>query len=91
MNHNTSLRERIFFIIKDNPGILRTEIRDRLQLQNNITGPAIKELIDLKMVVEGPVRPSKTTGKPGKSLYLASDWAAELDAQNRIFEDYEQC
>ncbi len=81
-----SLKNQIFFIIKDTPGILRTEVRDKLKLQNNISGPAIKELIDAHMIVEGAVRISNTTGKPGKQLFVQEDWAAELDSQNRIFE-----
>jgi len=80
------LRSRVFFIIKDNPGIVRTEVRDMLKMQNNIVGPCIKQLIDMEMVIEGAPRLSKTTGKPGKQLYVADDWAEELDAQNRIFE-----
>jgi predicted transcriptional regulator len=86
MNYTSSIRDQIFFVIKENPGILRTEVRDRLKLQNNISGPAIKELIDKAMVVEGPVRVSQTTNKPGRTLYVAEDWAKELDAQNRVFE-----
>lgn len=81
-----ALRSRIFFIIKDNPGIVRTEVRDQLKLPNNVVTPAIKELIDQEMVVEGQPRLSKTTNKPGKQLYVADDWAKEIDAQNRIFE-----
>ena len=80
------LRSRIFFIIKENPGIVRTEVRDMLKMQNNIVGPCIKQLIDQEMVVEGQPRLSKTTGKPGKQLYVADDWAKEIDSQNRIFE-----
>jgi predicted transcriptional regulator len=87
MVYNTnSIRDQIFFVIKDNPGILRTEVRDKLNLQNNISGPAIKELIDKGMVVEGAVRESRTTNKPGKTLYIADDWVAELDAQHRLFD-----
>ena len=86
MSHNQSLRDQIFWIIKVDPGIVRTEIRDKLKLPNNVVTPAIKELIDNKMVVEGPARPSKTTNKPGKTLYIAEEWAKEVDAQNRIFE-----
>jgi len=85
MNFDTSIRDQIFFIIKSNPGILRTEVRDKLGLQNNVSGPAIKELIDKKMVIEGAVRVSKTTNKPGKTLYVADDWQKELDLQHRIF------
>jgi len=81
-----ALRNRIFFIIKENPGMVRTEIRDMLGLPNNVVTPAIKELIDQEMVLEGQSRLSKTTNKPGKQLYIADDWAAEIDAQNRIFE-----
>ena len=83
---NQSLRDQIFWIIKENPGIVRTEVRDRLDLQNNVVTPAIKELIDANMIVEGQTRISLTTGKPGKQLYVQEDWAAELDSQNRIFE-----
>jgi predicted transcriptional regulator len=81
-----ALRSRIFFIIKDNPGIVRTEVRDQLGLPNNVVTPAIKELIDQEMILEGAPRLSKTTNKPGKQLYVADDWAAEIDAQNRVFE-----
>lgn len=83
---SSSIRDQIFFIVRDNPGILRTEVRDKLGLQNNISGPAIKELIDRGMIIEGHVRVSKTTNKPGRSLYVADAWVQELDAQNRIFE-----
>ena len=83
---NQSLRDQIFWIIKENPGIVRTEVRDKLDLQNNVVTPAIKELIDANMIVEGQTRISLTTGKPGKQLYVQEDWAAELDSQNRIFE-----
>ncbi len=83
---NQSLRDQIFWIIKGNPGIVRTEVRDKLKLQNNVVTPAIKELIDAHMIVEGSVRISNTTGKPGKQLFVAEDWAKELDSQNRIFE-----
>ena len=86
MVRGESLKNQIFFIIKGTPGILRTEVRDQLDLQNNVVTPAIKELIDAHMIVEGPVRISNTTGKPGKQLYVQEDWAAELDSQNRIFE-----
>ena len=81
-----SLRDQIFLYIKDNPGLCRTEIRDAFKLQNNVSGPAIKELIDRGMVMEGLDKVSKTTGKPGKSLYIADAWAELLDAQNRIFQ-----
>jgi len=86
MVRGESLKNQIFFIIKGNPGILRTEVRDQLDLQNNVVTPAIKELIDAHMIVEGPTRISNTTGKAGKQLYVQEDWAAELDSQNRIFE-----
>ena len=81
-----ALRNRIFFIIKENPGMVRTEIRDQLGMANNVVTPAIKELIDQDMVIEGQPRLSKTTNKPGKELFLAEDWSKELDAQNRVFE-----
>ena len=81
-----SLRDQIFWIIKESPGIVRTEVRDKLKLQNNVVTPAIKELVDAHMIVEGASRISNTTGKPGKQLYVQEDWAAELDSQNRIFE-----
>ena len=81
-----ALRNRIFFIIKENPGMVRTEIRDQLGMPNNVVTPAIKELIDQDMVLEGQPRLSKTTNKPGKQLYVADDWTKELDSQNRIFE-----
>jgi predicted transcriptional regulator len=81
-----ALRNRVFFIIKENPGIVRTEIRDMLKLPNNVVTPAIKELVDQNMVVEGEARLSKTTNKAGKQLYVADDWTRELDSQNRIFE-----
>lgn len=86
VQQNEALRNRIFFIIKENPGIVRTEVRDLLKLPNNVVTPAIKELIDQEMVVEGEPRLSKTTNKPGKQLYVADDWIKELNAQNRIFE-----
>lgn len=86
MNLNEPLKERIAWMIKMNPGIVRTEVRDELGLPNNVVTPAIKELIDAKIVVEGNVRVSKTTGKPGKTLYITAEWGKELDAQNRIFE-----
>ena len=86
MSYGESLRNRIFWVIKENPGIVRTEVRDRLKLQNNVVTPAIKELIDKEMVIEGELRISKTTNKPGKQLYVVSEWAKELDAQNRLFE-----
>ena len=81
-----ALRSRIFFIIKENAGIVRTEVRDMLGLPNNVVTPAIKELIDMEMVMEGEPRLSKTTNKPGKTLYVTDDWVKELDSQNRIFE-----
>jgi predicted transcriptional regulator len=83
---NDSIKDRIFLYIKENPGILRTEVRDQMKLQNNVSGPAIKELIDRGMVMEGHIRVSKTTNKPGRSLYVAEDWQKEMDAQYRIFE-----
>jgi predicted transcriptional regulator len=86
MREGEALRTRIFFIIKENPGMVRTEIRDRLGLPNNVVTPAIKELIDMDMVLEGAPRLSKTTNRPGKTLYVSDDWAKELDAQNRVFE-----
>ena len=86
MNLNEPLKERIVWMIKMNPGMVRTEVRDELKMQNNVVGPAIKELIDAKIVVEGSPRVSKTTGKPGKTLYITEDWGKELDAQNRIFD-----
>jgi predicted transcriptional regulator len=85
MDYGESLRNRIFFIIRENPGIVRTEVRDMLKMQNNIVGPCIKQLIDMEMVMEGTPRLSKTTNKPGKQLYITDDWAKEVDAQNRIF------
>jgi len=85
-NKSDSLKARIVFMLKDNPGLVRTEVRDRLKMQNNIVGPAIKELVDDGILVEGPVRVSTTTNKTGKTLYLATDWQKELDAQNRVFE-----
>ena len=66
--------------------MVRTEIRDQLGMPNNVVTPAIKELIDQDMVLEGQPRLSKTTNKPGKQLYVADDWTKELDSQNRIFE-----
>lgn len=86
MSFNQSVRDQIFFFIKENPGTCRTEVRDRLELQNNVSGPAIKELIDKEMVVEGPEKISETTGKAGKTLYVAAEWQQMLDAQNRLFE-----
>jgi len=83
---NQSLRDQIFWIIKQAPGIVRTEVRDKLNLQNNVVTPAIKELVDAHMIIEGESRISNTTGKPGKQLFVAEDWAKELDSQNRIFE-----
>lgn len=85
MNHNEPLKEQIVWIIKLNPGMVRTEIRDRLGLPNNVVTPCIKELIDNKIVVEGAARVSRTTSKPGKTLYITEEWGKELDAQNRIF------
>lgn len=84
---NQSLRDQIFWIIKQNPGIVRTEVRDKLDKPNNVVTPAIKELIDAHMVMEGELRVSNTTFKPGKQLFVAEDWSKELDSQNRIFED----
>ena len=81
-----NLRSRIFLIIKENAGIVRTEVRDMLKLPNNVVTPAIKELIDMEMVVEGELRTSKTTNRPGKQLYVTEAWVKELNAQNRIFE-----
>ncbi len=86
MNLNEPLKEKIVWIIKTKPGIVRTEIRDQLAMANNVVTPAIKELIDAKIVVEGATRVSKTTNKPGKTLYITEEWGKELDAQNRIFE-----
>ena len=63
---NQSLRDQIFWIIKQNPGIVRTEVRDKLDKPNNVVTPAIKELIDQDMVIEGEPRLSKTTNKTGK-------------------------
>ncbi len=81
-----SLRDKIFWIIKENPGIVRTEVRDSLELPNNVVTPAIKELIDAHMLVEGEARISNTTGKPGKQLFVEDAWSEELDSQNRIFD-----
>jgi len=86
MSFNHSVRDQIFLYIKAHPGVCRTEVRDALKLQNNVSGPAIKELIDKNMLVEGPDKVSMTTGKPGKSLYVEEEWANQLEAQNRIFE-----
>lgn len=86
MKFSNSVRDQIFWFIKDNPGACRTEVRDRLGLQNNVSGPAIKELITKKMVFEGAEKVSDTTGKPGKALYVASEWQEMLEAQNRLFE-----
>lgn len=86
MTIGESLRTQVFFIIKNNPGILRTEVRDRLGMQNNIVGPVIKNLIDKEVVVEGERRLSKTTHRLGKELFLAEDWVEAIDAQHRIFE-----
>ncbi len=82
-----SLKTQIFFRIKSTPGVLRTEIRDELGMPNNVVTPAIKELIDAQMVVEGNSRLSKTTNRLGKELFVAEDWKIELDAQHRIFEE----
>ncbi len=84
--YREALESRIFWIIKGTPGMVRTEIRDGLGMPNNVVTPCIKKLIDNNMVVEGAARISKTTNKPGKSLYVAEDWAREVDSQNRIFE-----
>ncbi len=81
-----SLKTQIFFMIKSSPGVLRTEVRDELKLPNNVVTPAIKELIDAQMVVEGNTRLSKTTNRAGKELFVSEDWRVELDAQHRIFE-----
>lgn len=81
-----SLRNQIFFVIKANPGIVRTEVPPLVDKAINVVTPAIKELVDMGMVVEGPERLSRVTNKAGRMLYVADDWAAELDAQNRIFE-----
>ncbi len=86
MNLNEPLKEKIVWMIKVTPGMVRTEIRDELGLPNNVVTPAIKELIDVKIVVEGATRVSKTTNKPGKTLYITEEWGKELDAQNRVFE-----
>lgn len=86
IEYREALESRIFWIIKGTPGMVRTEIRDELGLPNNVVTPCIKKLIDNKMVAEGDIRISKTTNKPGKSLYVAEDWAKEVDAQNRIFD-----
>ena len=86
MAQGESLRNQIFWIIKQNPGIVRTEVRDRLDKPNNVVTPAIKELVDAHMIVEGDVRLSLTTNKPGRTLYVESAWNKELDSQNRIFE-----
>lgn len=86
MNLNEPLKEKIVWMIKDNPGIVRTEVRDKLQMANNVVTPVIKELIDNKIIIEGKTRISKTTNKPGKTLYITEDWCQELDAQNKIFE-----
>ncbi len=84
--YREALESRIFWIIKNNPGMVRTEIRDDLKMPNNVVTPCIKKLIDNKMVIEGDIRISKTTNKPGKSLYVADDWTKVIDSQNRIFE-----
>ncbi len=85
MNLNEPLKEKIVWIIKSNPGMVRTEVRDQLGMANNVVTPAIKELIDAKILVEGATRVSKTTNKPGKTLYITEEWGKELNAQNRIF------
>lgn len=81
-----SLRDRVFFIIKDNPNIVRTEVRDMLGLPNNVVTPAIKELVDMGWVVEGPRRVSMTTHKRGKTLFVSEGWQKESEAQNKVFE-----
>lgn len=86
IEYSESLRSRIFWMIKENPGIVRTEIRDNLKLPNNVVTPCIRELIKDKMIVEGVERISKTTNKPGKSLYVEEAWQKRLDLQNRVFE-----
>jgi predicted transcriptional regulator len=86
MVREETLRNQIFWIIKQNPGIVRTEVRDRLGKPNNVVTPAIKELVDAHMVIEGSPRVSNTTSKPGKQLFVAEDWIEELDSQNRLFE-----
>lgn len=86
MKTTNSVRDQIFLVIRENPGILRTEVRDKLGMQNNISGPAIKELIDKGMVIEGELRVSHTTGKNGRALYVADDWAQELNCQNRLWD-----
>ena len=84
---NTSIRDQILFIIKDNPGILRTEVPVKVGKAINVVTPAIKELIDNGLVSEGMVRVSKTTGKNGKTLWISADWEAELNAQNKLWEE----
>ena len=86
IEYREALESRIFWIIKGTPGMVRTEIRDQLDMPNNVVTPCVKKLIDNKMVVEGPKRLSKTTNKTGRTLFVADDWAKEVDAQNRIFE-----
>ena len=86
MSLGESLRSQVFFLIKENPGIVRTEVPPLVDKAINVVTPAIKELIDMGMVVEGPERLSKVTNKAGKMLYVAEDWAAELDSQHRLFE-----
>jgi len=81
-----SLRSQVFFLIKENPGIVRTEVPPLVDKAINVVTPVIKELIDMGMVIEGPERLSKVTNKAGKMLYVAEDWAAELDSQYRLFE-----
>ena len=86
METSSSIRDQIFFYIRENPGVCRTEVRDAMKLQNNVSGPAIKELIDKEMVVEGPEKISSTTNKPGKTLYVTAEWQQVIEAQNRLFE-----
>lgn len=86
MSLGESLRSQIFFVIKENPGIVRTEVPPLVDKAINVVTPAIKELIDMGMVLEGVERLSHVTGKSGKTLYVAEDWARELDSQNKLFE-----
>lgn len=81
-----SIRDQVFFVIRDNPGILRTEVQPKIGKPINVVTPAIKELIDMGMVVEGSLRASNTTGKNGHTLYIAEDWAEELNAQNKLWD-----
>jgi len=81
-----TLRNQIFWIIKDNPGIVRTEVRDMLGMPNNVVTPAIKELIDTHMIMEGELRISNTTNKKGRQLFVEEAWSKELESQNRIFD-----